>query len=68
MEMIKTLYLNVNPENWETDSILINHVKVNILDQIRLLLIDKFPLWAIPKRQNNIIIVDQEGYISEIDF
>ena len=51
----------------EIDNNIIYYTKVNLFTQIKLYIFDKLPLYAIPKRQNNLIIVDPECDITEID-
>jgi hypothetical protein len=51
----------------EIDNNIIYHTKVNLFTQIKLYVFDKLPLYAIPKRQNKIIIVDPNCDLTEID-
>jgi|TARA_R110000824_G_scaffold78_3_gene266 hypothetical protein len=51
----------------EIDNNIIYYTKVNLFTQIKLYIFDKLPLYAIPKRQNKIIIVDPNCDLTEID-
>jgi len=55
---IKKLWLNQD---------LIQYSKVTILTQIKYFLFYKIPIWAIPYRQNKLIIIDKELNLTEID-
>ena len=51
----------------QVDNNIIYYCKINICTQIKLYIFDKLPFWAIPERQNKLIIVDPECDITEID-
>ena len=51
----------------QVDDHIIYFCKVNLFTQIKLYIFDKLPLWAIPQRQYNLVIVDPECDITEID-
>ena len=51
----------------QVDDHIIYLSKVNLFTQIKLYVFDKLPIWAIPQRQYNLIIVDPECDITEID-
>ena len=51
----------------QVDDHIIYLCKVNLFTQIKLYVFDKLPIWAIPQRQYNLVIVDPECDITEID-
>lgn len=56
---LKKLYVNGD---------LMSYAKITLKDQLKMVLIDKIPLWALPPRQNKLIIIDKKGELTEIDF